>query len=103
MFVKIFVIAGLALLVWSAVARPSGAHGHKLTYRVQAYDTLWTIASAHYGGDVRDAVWQIQSANHLAGTAIRKLTPRRRLVDAAERTRGFPAPPSIPHCWNHHL
>lgn len=71
MFVKIFVITGLALLVWSAVARPSGAHGHKVTYRVQAYDTLWTIASAHYAGDVRGAVWQIESANHLGGSAIR--------------------------------
>jgi nucleoid-associated protein YgaU len=71
MFVKIFVIAGLALLVWSAVARPSGAHGHKVTYRVQAYDTLWTIATARYGGDVRDAVWQIQRANHLQGASIR--------------------------------
>ena len=70
MFVKIFVIAGLALLVWSAVARPSVAHGHKVTYRVQPYDTLWTIAAAHYGGDVRDAVWQIQSANHLDGARI---------------------------------
>ena len=71
MFVKVLIMAGLALLVWSAVARPSGAHGHKVSYRVRAYDTLWTIASAHYGGDVRDAVWQIQSANHLAGTVIR--------------------------------
>jgi LysM repeat protein len=71
MFVKIFVLAGLALLVWSTVARPSGAHGHKVTYRVQAYDTLWTIASAHYAGDVRDAVWQIQRANHLARPTIR--------------------------------
>ena len=71
MFAKIVVIAGLALLVWSAVARPSGAHGHKVTYRVQAYDTLWTIAAAHYGGDVRGAVWQIQQANHLEGATIR--------------------------------
>jgi nucleoid-associated protein YgaU len=70
MFVKIIVVAGLALLVWSAVARPSGAHGHKVTYRVQAYDTLWTIASAHYGGDVRGAVWEIQNANHLSGASI---------------------------------
>jgi nucleoid-associated protein YgaU len=38
---------------------------------VQAYDTLWTIAAGHYGGDVRDAVWQIQNANHLAGAGIR--------------------------------
>jgi LysM repeat protein len=71
MFVKIFLVAGLALLVWSVVARPSGAHGHKVTYRVQAYDTLWTIASAHYAGDVRGAVWQIERTNHLAGPTIR--------------------------------
>lgn len=71
MFVKILILAVAALVVWSAVARPSGAHGHKVTYRVQAYDTVWTIASAHYGGDVRAAVWQIQHANHLAGAAIR--------------------------------
>jgi nucleoid-associated protein YgaU len=71
MFVKLFLLAGLALLVWSAVARPSGAHGRKVTYRVQAYDTLWTIASAHYGGDVRDAVWQIQHANHLSTPTLR--------------------------------
>lgn len=77
MFAKIFVIAGLALLIWSAAARPSGAHGHKVTYRVQAYDTLWTIASAHYGGDVRDAVWRIQHANGLDGNT---LWPGQRLV-----------------------
>jgi nucleoid-associated protein YgaU len=77
MFVKVFVLAGLALLVWSAVARPSGAHGHKVTYLVQPYDTLWTIADAHYGGDVRDAVWQIERANRLGGTAIR---PGQKLV-----------------------
>jgi nucleoid-associated protein YgaU len=70
MFVKILVLAGLALLVWSAVARPSGAHGHKVTYRVQAYDTLWTIAATHYHGDVRDAVWQIQHANQLGSASI---------------------------------
>ena len=71
MFVKIFIIAGTALLLWSVVARPSGAHGHKVTYRVQAYDTLWTIAAAHYSGDVRNAIWEIQNANHLASAGIR--------------------------------
>jgi nucleoid-associated protein YgaU len=44
---------------------------------VQPYDTLWTIAGAHYGGDVRDAVWQIERANRLGGTAIR---PGQKLV-----------------------
>ena len=71
MFVRVLVLAGLALLVWSAVARPSGALGHRTVYRVQPYDTLWTIATAHYGGDVRDAVWQIQTTNRLSGAAIR--------------------------------
>jgi hypothetical protein len=71
MFVRIILLAGLALLVWSAVARPSGAHGHRTVYRVEAYDTLWTIASAHYSGDVRDAIWQIQTENHLTGSGIR--------------------------------
>jgi nucleoid-associated protein YgaU len=71
MFVKIFLIAGVALLIWSAIARPSGAHGHKVTYRVHPYDTLWTIATAHYRGDVRDAVWQIEHANHLGTTPLR--------------------------------
>lgn len=71
MFAKILILAVAALVVWSAVARPSGAHCHKVTYRVQAYDTLWTIASTHYGGDLRGAVWQIQQANHLADAAIR--------------------------------
>ena len=77
MFVKLLLLIGTALVLWSVVARPSGAHGHRIVYRVQAYDTLWTIASAHYGGDVRGAVWRIQSANHLAGTDIR---PGERLV-----------------------
>jgi nucleoid-associated protein YgaU len=71
MFAKIIVLAVSALLVWSVAARPSGAHGPKTIYRVKAYDTLWTIASSHYGGDVRNGVWQIQQANHLGGVMIR--------------------------------
>jgi nucleoid-associated protein YgaU len=67
---KIFALAVAALVVWSIVARPSGAHGPKTVYRVKAYDTLWTIAQTHYGGDVRGAIWQIQHANHLTGSEI---------------------------------
>ena len=69
--VRISIFAVIALVFWSIVARPSGAHGPKTVYRVQPYDTLWTIATDHYGGDVRSAIWQIQSANHLSGSAIR--------------------------------
>ena len=65
MFVRILVIAGIAVLVWSAAARSSQAHGAKQVVTVRAYDTLWSIAERHYGGDVRDAIWRIEQANHL--------------------------------------
>jgi nucleoid-associated protein YgaU len=71
MFGKVLLLAATALLIWSVVARPSGAHGERTTYRVKPYDTLWTIASVRYGGDVRKGVWQIEDANHLGGPTIR--------------------------------
>ncbi len=77
MFAKVLVLAGLALVLWTAVARPSGAHGQKSVYRVQAYDTLWTIASSHYDGDVRKAIWEIQQANDLSDATIH---PGERLI-----------------------
>ena len=55
-----------SVLVWSVVARSSQAHGPKQVVTVQPYDTLWSIAQGHYGGDVRDAIWRIEQANHLA-------------------------------------
>jgi hypothetical protein len=70
-------LAAIALLIWSVAARPSGAHGRKTVYRVHTYDTLWSIASAHYGGDIRDAIWRIEQRNHLNGTSI---APGERLV-----------------------
>jgi nucleoid-associated protein YgaU len=70
MFVRIVLIAGLALLVWSTVARSSQAHGAKQVVTVRPYDTLWSIAQRRYGGDVRDAVWRIQQANHLHGADV---------------------------------
>lgn len=73
----ILALAAAALVVWSVLARPSGAHGPKVVYRVKPYDTLWTIAQAHYGGDVRNAIWQIQQANHLGGSEI---SPGEKLV-----------------------
>ena len=66
----ILALAAAVLVVWSIVARPSGAHGPKVVYRVKPYDTLWTIAQAHYGGDVRNAIWQIQRSNQLGGSEI---------------------------------
>lgn len=71
MFVRIVLIAGLAILVWSAVARSSQAHGAKDVVTVRQFDTLWSIAQQHYGGDVRDAVWRIERANRLHGADLR--------------------------------
>jgi len=65
MFVRILLIVGIAVLVWSAVAHSSVAHGAKQVVTVKPNDTLWSIAERRYGGDVRDAIWRIQQANHL--------------------------------------
>jgi len=70
MFVRIFILVGIAVLVWSAAARSSQAHGAKQVVTVRPYDTLWTIAQRHYGGDLRAAVWRIEQANHLGGADI---------------------------------
>jgi len=59
------------VLVWSVMARSSNAHGAKQVVTVRAYDTLWSIAQQHYGGDVRDAIWQIEKANHLQSADVR--------------------------------
>lgn len=71
MFVRILLIVGMAVLVWSAMARSSNAHGAKQVVTVRAYETLWSIAQQHYGGDVRNGVWQIERANHLRSADVR--------------------------------
>ena len=40
-------------------------------------DTLWSIASRSYAGDVREGVWKLQQRNHLASATIR---PGERLI-----------------------
>ena len=71
MFVRIFILVAVAVLVWSATAHSSQAHGRKQVVTVKPYDTLWSIAQRHYGGDVRDAIWRIQQANHLQSANVR--------------------------------
>jgi nucleoid-associated protein YgaU len=71
MFVRILLLVGATVLVWSAMARSSPAHGAKQVVTVRPYQTLWTIAERHYSGDVRDAVWRIERANHLQGADVR--------------------------------
>ena len=71
MFGRIAILVGLAVLVWSIAARSSDAHGGRQVITVRSYDTLWSIAERRYGGDVRDAIWRIERANHLPGADIR--------------------------------
>jgi LysM domain len=71
MFARILIMVGLAVVVWSVYARTSEAHGAKQVVTVRPYQTLWSIAQSHYGGDVRDAIWRIEQANHLPGADIR--------------------------------
>jgi nucleoid-associated protein YgaU len=71
MFVRIALIVGIAVLAWSVLAHTSNAHGPRQVVTVRSSETLWTIAQSHYGGDVRDAIWRIEQANHLSGADIR--------------------------------
>ena len=64
-------VVGIAVLVWSALARSSNAHGTKQVVTVRPYETLWAIAQQHYAGDVRDAIWRFEQANHLPGADVR--------------------------------
>jgi nucleoid-associated protein YgaU len=70
MFGRILILVGAAVLIWSVAARSSQAHGAKQVVTVKPYDTLWSIAQRHYGGDVRDAIWRIERANHLSGADV---------------------------------
>jgi LysM domain len=71
MFVRIFLIVGITVLVWSAVARSTQAHGAKQVVTVRPTETLWSIAERHYRGDVRGAIWRIEQANHLPDADVR--------------------------------
>lgn len=70
MFARILILVVASVLVWSIVAHSSQAHGPKQVVTVKPYDTLWSIAQRHYGGDVRDAIWRIEQANRLHGAAL---------------------------------
>ena len=77
MFGKILLITTLALIAWAVVARASHGAGGELRYTVKRGDTLWSIATAHYAGDPRDAIYRIDRRNHLGGSLI---VPGQRLV-----------------------
>ena len=70
MFARLLLVTLVAVTAWALFARDSGAGGQARSYRVQAGDTLWSIAASSYGGDPREGVWKLRERNHLAGTTI---------------------------------
>jgi len=70
MFAKILLVALALVLVVTVAARTSDGAGKEQRYIVKRYDTLWTIAASHYGGDTREAIWEIQERNGLRGVTI---------------------------------
>jgi LysM repeat protein len=78
MFARFLLVAFLVtILAWSVLARGSEGAGTEESYRVRPGDTLWSIAARRYGGDPRQAVWQLQRENGLSSPA---LTPGQVLV-----------------------
>ena len=77
MFGKFLIVLVVAVVAWAVFVKPSDGASPERTYVVRASDTLWTIASANYAGDPREAVWRIQRRNDLEGTLLR---PGQRLV-----------------------
>ena len=77
MFVKLIAATLLGLVIWAVAARSSESAGRPQIYTVKPYDTLWSIAASHYGGDPRDAIYRLEKRNGLTGAIVR---PGQRLV-----------------------
>lgn len=77
MFARVLIVVAIALVGWAVLARDSGAGGPERVVVVRAGDTLWSLAEAHYAGDPRDGVWELQRRNGLDGAVI---APGQRLV-----------------------
>jgi LysM repeat protein len=77
MFGKILLISALTLTAWMFVAHASQGAGPTMRYTVKPGDTLWSIASTHYAGDPRAAIYRIAKRNDIANGVI---VPGERLV-----------------------
>ena len=71
MFGRIVIVALTLALLVSVVARAGQSAGPERRYVVQGGDSLWAIALREYGGDPREAVWEIRERNGLRGTTLR--------------------------------
>lgn len=70
MFVKLVILLAAAALLVGFAARSSHGAGPARHYVVRPGDTLWSIAEKTYGGDVREAIWNLEQRNHLTTATI---------------------------------
>ena len=77
MFVKFLGVLLAGLVIWSIAAHASNSAGKARIYKVKRYDTLWSIATSHYGGDPRDAIYRLERRNGLTSAVV---WPGQRLV-----------------------
>ncbi len=71
MFVKLLATTLVALVIWAIAAHSSQSAGNPRYYTVKPYDTLWSIAAAHYRGDPREGVWKLQQRNGVDAASLR--------------------------------
>ena len=67
---RMLLVAVAAVVLWALFAGETGAGGPERQYRVQAGDTLWSIAERTYAGDPREGVWELRKRNGLDSTTI---------------------------------
>lgn len=77
MFAKFIGVLLAGLVIWSIAAHASNGAGKRRIYTVKRYDTLWSIAASHYGGDPRDVIYRLEQRNGLTSTVV---WPGQRLV-----------------------
>ena len=70
MFVKLLVVLLAAALAVGLAARSTHGAGPERHYVVKPADTLWSIASRSYGGDVREGVWKLEQRNRLTSATL---------------------------------
>ena len=70
MFGKLVIVLASAALAVGLAARSSHGAGPERCYVVKPTDTLWSIATRTYAGDVREGVWKLEQRNHLRSTTL---------------------------------
>lgn len=65
-FIALVLVGLLAL----TIPRPSSGAADEARYVVRPGDTLWRLATEHFGGDPREGVWRITERNRLTGASL---------------------------------